>query len=43
MTVLFPGLPPVVSKALVDILLALGSYQVQMHWVFQEEDQHEER
>ena len=42
MTVLFPGLPPVISKALVDILLAIGSYQVQMHWVFQEEDRHEE-
>lgn len=39
MTVLFPALPPVISKALVDILLALGSYQVQMHWVFREEDE----
>lgn len=41
MTVLLPGVPPVVSKALVDILLALGSYQVQMHWVFREEDENE--
>lgn len=37
MTLLFPALPAVVSKALVDILLAIGSYQIQMHWVFQEE------
>lgn len=43
MTVLIPSLPPVVSKALVDILLAIGSYQIQMHWVFREEDEDEER
>ena len=42
MTVLFPALPPVVSKALVDILLAIGSYQIQLHWVFREEDEDEE-
>lgn len=43
MTVLIPALPPVVSKALVDILLAIGSYQIQMHWVFREEEADEER
>lgn len=42
MTVLFPALPPVVSKALVDILLAIGSYQIQLHWVFREEGEDEE-
>ena len=43
MTLLFPALPPVVSKALVDILLAIGSYQIQLHWVFREEDADETR
>ena len=42
MTVLFPALPAVVSKALADILLAIGSYQIQLHWVFREEDGDEE-
>lgn len=40
MTVIVPVLPAVVSKALVDILLALASYQIQMHWVFREENVH---
>lgn len=36
MRALFPAVPAVVSKALMDVLLALLSYQVQLHWVFQE-------
>ncbi len=35
---LFPALPAVVGKAAVDVLLALVSYQIQLHWVFREGD-----
>lgn len=34
---LMPGIWPTVNKALGDIVLALCSYQIQMHWVFREE------
>ena len=37
---LLPGIYPTVNKALGDIILALCSYQVQMHWVFREEGPH---
>lgn len=37
---LLPGIYPTVNKALGDIILALCSYQIQMHWVFREEDAH---
>lgn len=40
---LLPGIWPTVNKALGDVILALCSYQVQMHWVFQEEKPHEAR
>lgn len=36
----FPALPPVIGKAGVDILLALVSYQIQLHWVFREGNVH---
>ena len=35
-----PGLWPTVNKALGDVILALCSYQIQMHWVFREEEPH---
>lgn len=38
--VLLPGVPAVVSKAAVDVVLALLSYQIQLHWVFREESVH---
>lgn len=38
-TLLFPALPPVIGKALADILLAIFSYQIQLRWVFREEDE----
>lgn len=34
---LLPGIWPTVNKALGDVILALCSYQIQMHWVFREE------
>lgn len=37
---LLPGIYPTVNKALGDIVLAICSYQIQMHWVFREEDGH---
>lgn len=37
---LLPGVPAVVSKAAVDVVLALFSYQIQLHWVFREEGVH---
>lgn len=37
-TALLPGAWPVGCKIAVDLLLALCSYQVQMHWVFKEDD-----
>jgi len=37
---LMPGIWPTANKALGDIILALCSYQVQMHWVFREEKPH---
>jgi len=37
---LFPSVPAVVGKAAVDVLLALLSYQIQLHWVFREEGVH---
>jgi len=37
---LMPGIWPTVNKALGDIILALCSYQIQMHWVFREEKPH---
>ena len=40
-TAVFPALPPVIGKALADILLAIFSYQIQLRWVFREEDAHE--
>ncbi len=36
MRALFPAIPAVVSKALMDVLLAMLSYQIQLHWVFRE-------
>ncbi len=38
---LFPALPAVVSKALMDILLAVASYQIQLHWVFRRKEEYE--
>ena len=38
---LLPGIWPTVNKALGDIILALCSYQIQMHWVFRSEESHE--
>ena len=35
---LLPGIWPTVNKALGDIILALCSYQIQMHWVFRSEE-----
>ena len=35
---LLPGIYPTVNKALGDIILAICSYQIQMYWVFREED-----
>ena len=35
---LLPGLWPTVNKALGDVILALCSYQIQMHWVFRNEE-----
>ena len=40
---LLPGIYPTVNKALGDIILAVCSYQIQMHWVFREEDSGGER
>ena len=37
---LLPGIWPTVNKALGDIILALCSYQIQMHWVFRNEEIH---
>lgn len=37
LSALLPGIYPTVNKALGDILLAICSYQIQMHWVFREE------
>lgn len=37
---LLPGVWPTVNKALGDVILALCSYQIQMHWVFREEGPH---
>lgn len=37
---LLPGIWPTVNKALGDIILAVCSYQIQMHWVFREEKVH---
>lgn len=37
---LLPGIWPTVNKAAGDIILAVCSYQVQMHWVFREEGPH---
>lgn len=38
---LLPGIWPTVNKAAGDIILAICSYQIQMHWVFREEGAHE--
>ena len=40
---LLPGVWPTVNKALGDIILALCSYQIQMHWVFRNEESYEAR
>lgn len=37
---LLPGIWPTVNKALGDVILAVCSYQIQMHWVFREEAPH---
>lgn len=37
---LLPGIWPTVNKALGDVVLAVCSYQIQMHWVFREEKAH---
>lgn len=37
---LLPGIWPTVNKALGDVILAICSYQIQMHWVFREEGAH---
>lgn len=37
---LLPGIWPTVNKAAGDIILAICSYQIQMHWVFREEKAH---
>ncbi len=41
LSALLPGIYPVVNKAMGDIILAICSYQIQMHWVFREEAVHE--
>ncbi len=38
LTALLPGVSPVVCKVGGDLLLGLVSYQVQLRWVFREED-----
>lgn len=40
---LMPGIWPTVNKALGDVILALCSYQIQMHWVFRDKESHETR
>ena len=37
---MLPGIWPTVNKAAGDIILAICSYQIQMHWVFREEKAH---
>lgn len=37
---LLPGVWPTVNKAAGDVILAVCSYQIQMHWVFREEAAH---
>ncbi|MDE7218663.1 MAG: bifunctional glycosyltransferase family 2/GtrA family protein [Oscillospiraceae bacterium] len=37
---LLPGIWPTANKAAGDIVLAICSYQIQMHWVFREEAAH---
>ena len=37
---LLPGIWPAVNKAAGDTILAICSYQIQMHWVFREEGPH---
>lgn len=41
LSALLPGIYPAVNKAIGDIILAVCSYQIQMHWVFREEAVHE--
>jgi len=41
LSALLPGIYPVVNKAMGDIILAICSYQIQMHWVFREDAVHE--
>ena len=41
LSALLPWLHDTVNKAIGDILLAICSYQIQMHWVFREENVHE--
>lgn len=43
MQALVPSLPAVISKALMDICLAVGSYQIQLHWVFREKTTSQEK
>ena len=40
LSALLPWLHDTVNKAIGDILLAICSYQIQMHWVFREEGPH---
>ena len=35
---LLPAVPAVLLKAVIDILLAIVSYQVQLRWVFHQEE-----
>ena len=38
MSHILPGVPAVISKALIDMILAIGSYQIQLRWVFRHEE-----
>lgn len=43
LSALLPGIPPVVNKAAGDVVLAICSYQIQLRWVFREEESCEAR
>ena len=38
MSHILPAVPAVISKALIDMILAIGSYQIQLRWVFRHEE-----
>ena len=38
MSQILPRVPAVINKALIDMILAVGSYQIQLRWVFRHEE-----